>query len=72
MQTFLTDLQASYPDMSSLVNVGTTIEGRAITGIVISGDSDPNGTKNKIVINGCQHARFVLYNVFGSLLIIIC
>ena len=57
MEAFLTQLQQSYSSMSSLVNVGTTIEGRAITGIVISSGSSQN--KPKIVINGCQHARFV-------------
>ena len=41
----------------SIVNVGTTIEGRAINGIVISGNASPNATKPAIVINGCQHAR---------------
>jgi len=41
----------------SIVNVGTTIEGRAINGIVISANTTNNATKPAIVINGCQHAR---------------
>lgn len=55
MEAFLTQLHSSYPDLTSLVNIGTTIEGRKITGIKISGGT--NTTKAKIVINGCQHAR---------------
>lgn len=56
MESFLTQLQAAYPTLSSLVNVGTTIEGRNITGIIISGSGDAS-TKPAFLMNGCQHAR---------------
>merc|ERR1712232_1358567 len=55
MEEFLIELQASYSDLSTLVNIGNTLEDRNITGIVISGGNNQN--KPKIVINGCQHAR---------------
>lgn len=56
MMTFLTELNAQFPTITNLVLVGTTIEGRNITGIVISGNRT-NTNKPAIVLNGCQHAR---------------
>jgi len=55
MEAFLKQLVKDYPSLAQLVSVGTTIEGRDITGVIISGGSAQN--KSKIVINGCQHAR---------------
>ena len=55
MQAFLRQLQVTYPTLVSVVQVGKTLEGRDITGVVISHGQKQN--KSKIVINGCQHAR---------------
>ena len=65
MQAFLRFLHGNYTTMSSIVKVGTTLEGRDITGIVITGAGSQN--KSKIVINGCQHARYVIFYFFLEL-----
>ena len=55
MTAYLASLADTY-SMASLVNVGTTLEGRNITGVHIC--STPNcEDKPAIVFNGCQHAR---------------
>lgn len=43
--------------MASVVTVGTTIEGREIYGISITGTGDVS-TKPAFLMNACQHARF--------------
>ena len=58
MTGFLAQLADTY-SMATLVNVGTTLEGRNITGIHIC-STDSCETKPAIVFNGGQHARYDL------------
>jgi hypothetical protein len=51
----LDDLHAAYPKITQLFSIGTTLLGRTIRGIKISGD--PTQAKPAMVFNGCQHAR---------------
>jgi len=55
MTTYLAQLTETY-SMASLVNIGTTIEGRNITGVTICSTSNCE-SKPAIVFNGGQHAR---------------
>jgi len=50
----LNQMAADRPDLASVFVVGTSIEGRAIYGIRISG---PGTNKPAIQFNGCHHAR---------------
>jgi hypothetical protein len=47
-------LAAARPDLAQVLNVGTSVEGRAIKAIRISGSL---ATKPGIIVTGCQHAR---------------
>jgi len=53
MQEFLQELSAAFPSITNLVNVGTSVDGNAITGIQIG----PDKSKPNLVINALQHAR---------------
>jgi murein tripeptide amidase MpaA len=53
---FLRDLQAGYTGQSEIVTVGTSVQGRALTGIHIWG-SGGKGSKPAVVIHGNVHAR---------------
>ncbi|KAF1935960.1 carboxypeptidase-like protein A1 precursor [Clathrospora elynae] len=53
---FLKDLQAGYTGQSEIVTVGTSIQGRVLTGIHIWG-SGGKGSKPAVVIHGNVHAR---------------
>jgi murein tripeptide amidase MpaA len=53
MQQFLQQLASNYSSLTTLVNVGTSLENREITGIVIQGSTG----KPSIVMNALQHAR---------------
>lgn len=55
MSAYLASIADTY-SMATLVNVGTTLEGRNITGIHICSTPDCE-SKPAIVFNGCQHAR---------------
>jgi len=51
---FMNNLVAQYPLLASMVNFGTSVEGRPIWGIRITG---PGANKPGLLIHGCQHAR---------------
>jgi murein tripeptide amidase MpaA len=50
----LDEFAATRPDLASVFTVGTSLEGRAIRGVRITG---PGSGKPAVLINGCQHAR---------------
>ena len=55
---FLDDLHAAHPDVTSLIELGTTIEGRPIRGIRISSDpAQIDHSRPAIFVTGCHHAR---------------
>ncbi|EFQ96343.1 hypothetical protein CFE70_003566 [Pyrenophora teres f. teres 0-1] len=53
---FLRDLQAGYTSRSEIVTVGTSVQGRVLTGIHIWG-SGGKGSKPAVIIHGTVHAR---------------
>ncbi|KAL8381981.1 hypothetical protein RB595_005983 [Gaeumannomyces hyphopodioides] len=53
---FLRDLQGGFTSNSAIVTVGTSVQGRTLTGIQIWG-SGGRGSKPAIVIHGTVHAR---------------
>ncbi len=52
----LDQVAAAYPNLTEIVNVSQSVQGRTIRGIRITGPNNP-GTRPIIVINGGQHAR---------------
>ncbi|KAL5403496.1 hypothetical protein PMIN06_009155 [Paraphaeosphaeria minitans] len=54
--TFLSDLQGGFPSQSEIFTAGTSVQGRALTGIHIWG-SGGKGSKPAILIHGTVHAR---------------
>ncbi|UCE60735.1 MAG: IPTL-CTERM sorting domain-containing protein [Phycisphaerales bacterium] len=52
--TFLTDLAAAYPDLAELISLGTSIEGRTLWTLRITG---PGTNKPGVLFHGGQHAR---------------
>ncbi|KAK7751331.1 hypothetical protein SLS62_006737 [Diatrype stigma] len=54
--TFLSDLQASFPDNSEIFEAGTSTEGRDLTGIHLWGSAG-KGVKPAINFHGTVHAR---------------
>jgi murein tripeptide amidase MpaA len=52
---YLTNLTTVYSNIAKLGSVGTTIQGRTIYGLTITGTA--TGTKKKIFFSGGQHAR---------------
>jgi hypothetical protein len=54
--TFLTDLQASFPDNSEIFEAGTSFEGRPLTGIHLGG-SGGSGSRPAVNFHGNVHAR---------------
>jgi len=52
---YLNELVTRYPTLASMVNVGTTLEGRTIWGVRIT--SNVVATKPAAVYFGCEHAR---------------
>lgn len=53
---FLRDLQGGFTSNSAIITVGTSVQGRTLTGIQIWG-SGGRGSKPAIVIHGTVHAR---------------
>ena len=53
---YIDGLVALRPDLASKVTIGTTIQGRTIYGMRISGSAGP-GSKPAVIFSGCQHAR---------------
>lgn len=52
---YMNELVTRYPTLASMVNVGTTVEGRTIWGVRIT--SNAVATKPAAVYFGCEHAR---------------
>ncbi len=52
---YMNELVTRYPTLASMVNIGTTFEGRTIWGVRIT--SDVIATKPAAVYFGCEHAR---------------
>ena len=52
---YMNELVVRYPALASIVNVGTTLEGRTIWGLRISGDAEAN--LPGVVYFGAEHAR---------------
>lgn len=52
---YMNELVTRYPTLASMVNVGTTLEGRTIWGLRIT--SNVVSTKPAVVYFGCEHAR---------------
>jgi carboxypeptidase A4 len=53
--SFLSDLQAAFPDNSELFSVGDSVEGRPINGIHLYGAGGPG--KPAVIWHGTVHAR---------------
>ncbi|KAF2451997.1 hypothetical protein P171DRAFT_401894 [Karstenula rhodostoma CBS 690.94] len=53
---FLSDLQGGFPSQSEIFTAGTSVQGRALTGIHIWG-SGGKGSKPAVLIHGTVHAR---------------
>ena len=54
---FIDTLAATYPELVSLIDVGTSFEGRTIRAVRFTGDSGDNATKAGIWLDGGIHAR---------------
>jgi hypothetical protein len=54
--SFLNELQASLPSNTEIIRVGTSVQGRTLTGIHIWG-SGGRGSKPAILFHGTVHAR---------------
>jgi len=52
--SFLNGLAAAYPDLAEVVSLGTSIEGRNLWALRITG---PGNDKPGVLSHGCQHAR---------------
>lgn len=53
---FLSDLQSGFPSQSEIINIGTSVQGRALRGIHIWG-SGGKGSKPAVLLHGTVHAR---------------
>lgn len=56
MEAAMDSLVATYPHLARITNVGTTIEGRTIRGVVLSSIAAP-GPKYAVMLNGGIHAN---------------
>jgi hypothetical protein len=50
--TYMNDLVATYPDLAQMVNIGTSVEGRTLWAIRITG---PGDDKPAVMYHGAQH-----------------
>jgi hypothetical protein len=60
IHSYVDNIAATRPDLASVEQIGTSIEGRAINAITISAPDAPGNAvadRPAIVFNGCQHAR---------------
>lgn len=60
IHSYVDNIAATRPDLASIAQIGTSIEGRAIKAITISAPDAPGNAASDrpaIVFNGCQHAR---------------
>jgi carboxypeptidase A1 len=55
IQAFYKSLASNYSSLAKYIEIGTTVEGRPIFGLVVGGPS--NASKPGVVFNGGQHAR---------------
>ncbi len=58
IEDFLIDIHSRFPETTELKNIGSTIEGRKIWAIKITGESD--NQKSVFFVNGMHHAREVM------------
>ncbi|MBT6269012.1 MAG: hypothetical protein HOI88_01500 [Phycisphaerae bacterium] len=56
VNTKLSQIESTNPNIATMITVGTTHEGRSIHGIRITAPGDASSRK-QILWNGCQHAR---------------
>ena len=56
IKTYYNDLVALRPDLVERLSIGTSLEGREIFGIRITGPGG-GGARPAVLYNGCQHAR---------------
>jgi murein tripeptide amidase MpaA len=56
MRAYVEDLVATYPGLASMQVIGTSIEGRDIWEVTITGPGDPTD-RPEIALNSTQHAR---------------
>lgn len=54
--TFLNGLVTADPSLAEMVDMGTSVEGRTLWGIRITGPGDP-GTRPAVLYHGIEHAR---------------
>lgn len=57
---FMTGLAGANPQTVVAVNLGASLEGRAINGVAVSAPDlpgNPRGARPQLFFNGCQHAR---------------
>jgi hypothetical protein len=54
---FLDDLNAAFPHLTAPVEIGDSLEGRAIRGLRISSSSTMDPGKPALFVTGCHHAR---------------
>ncbi len=57
LNAYIDTLVALRPDIASKVPVGTSLEGRAIWGLVLQSQAAAPAPRPQLVITGCQHAR---------------
>ena len=60
VESFLKDMHARYPDLTKLVSIGKSIEGRDIWAIKISDNPNTDETEPAILFNSMHHAREVM------------
>lgn len=60
MEVFLQQTHADHPDITRLVDLGTTHEGRTIWGMLISDNAAVDEDELSILLNGAHHAREVM------------
>ncbi|MFC1670821.1 M14 family zinc carboxypeptidase [Spirochaetota bacterium] len=57
LQAFLADIESSYPDITSIKSIGTSVNGRDIPAIVISDNPDVNEMEPRIRLTGYIHGN---------------
>ena len=60
VEDFLNQVALDHPAITSLVSLGTTIEGRTIWGLKISDNADQDEDELSILFNAAHHAREVM------------
>jgi len=60
METMLNSLASTYPNLTHLTTLGTSIQGRQIWAIKISDNPDTDEDEPEVLIMGCHHAREIM------------